>query len=166
MHHCGSHKLVGVEVVDNRSRGFPKGDRVGFMPTSSTCLDFSDCISGNHRLCEKKTLVGPDGGFSQSCVVDPLSTVRIHDTLPDEIGAPLLFVGVFAYRAPEKVLHFLTDGKARKIIGCDGDGHMVMMYAKAVGYRAHAYDCRRRQAPAGQRLRRRRSLQLHCLGGR
>ena len=75
MHHCGSHKLVGVEVVDNRSRGFPKGDRVGFMPTSSICLHFSDCISGNHRLYEKKTLVGyvgPYGGFSQSCVADPL----------------------------------------------------------------------------------------------
>ena len=142
--YCGGHEPVGVvEAVDSRIRGFSKGDRVGFMPASSTCLDCSDCISGNHRFCEKKTSVGfmgPCGGFSQFCLADPLSTVKIPDTLPDEIAAPLLCAGVTAYGALKKVSQFLNGGKTLNIIGCGGVGHMVIMYAKAMGYRVHAYD--------------------------
>lgn len=76
-------------------------------------------------------------------------------------AAPLLCAGVTAYGALKKVSQFLTGGKAINIIGCGGVGmmhlslpcvrinldvigltialgHLVIMYAKAVGYRVHA----------------------------
>lgn len=112
------------------------------MLSFSTCLDCSECISGNHRFCEKRTSVGfkgPYGGFSQFCLADPVSTVKIPDALPDEIAAPLLCAGVTAYGAL-KVSRFLTGGRAVNIIGCGGVGHMIIMYAKAMGYQVHAFD--------------------------
>lgn len=142
--YCSGHEPVGVvEAIGSSIRGFGKGDRVGFMPSFSTCLDCSECISGNHRFCEKKTSVGfkgPYGGFSQFCLADPLSTVKIPDALPDETAAPLLCAGVTAYGALKKVSRFLTGGRAVNVIGCGGVGHMVIMYAKAMGYQVHAFD--------------------------
>ena len=96
-----------VEAVGSSVRGYSKGERVGFMPASATCRqsrlnhmnnlgakrhflftdDCSECISGNHRFCEKKTSVGfkgPYGGFSQFCLADPQSTVKIPDGLTNE----------------------------------------------------------------------------------
>ena len=88
-----------------------------------------------------------------------LSHSRSTDTLTS--AAPLLCAGVTAYGALKKVSQFLTGGKAINIIGCGGVGtitlfpssvlahlrayplttalgHLVIMYAKAVGYRVHA----------------------------
>ena len=90
---------------------------------------------------------------------DHLSLCRSTDTLTS--AAPLLCAGVTAYGALKKVSQFLTGGKAINIIGCGGVGmdlfppspavvhlranpliialgHLVIMYAKAVGYRVHA----------------------------
>ncbi|KAM3085324.1 hypothetical protein ACMFMG_002408 [Clarireedia jacksonii] len=142
--YCGGHEPVGVvESVGSSVRGFAKGDRVGFMPASFTCLECSECISGNHRFCANKTAVGfkgPYGGFSEFCLADPLSTVKIPATLSNEVAAPLLCAGVTAYGALRKVSQFLPGGRTVNIIGSGGVGHLVIMYAKAMGYRVNAFD--------------------------
>lgn len=142
--YCGGHEPVGVVVaVGSSVRGFENGDRVGFMPASSTCLKCSECASGNHRFCKEKTSVGfmgPYGGFSEFCLADPLSTVKIPDGLPDEVAAPLLCAGVTAYGALKKASQFLPGGNAINVIGCGGVGHMVIMYARAMGYQVHGFD--------------------------
>ena len=142
--YCGGHKPVGVvEAVGSSVRGFVKGERVGCMPASSTCHDCNECMSGNHRFCEKQTSVGfkgPYGGFSEFCLADPQSTVKIPEALANEIAAPLLCAGVTAYGALKKVAQFLIGGKAINVIGCGGVGHLVIMYAKAIGYQVHGFD--------------------------
>jgi len=142
--YCAGHEPVGlIECVGSSVRGFAKGDRVGFMPASSTCLVCNECVSGNHRFCDKKISVGfkgPYGGFSEFCLADPLSTVKIPSTLTNEIAAPLLCAGVTAYGALKKISHFLTGGNIINVIGCGGVGHLVIMYAKALGYQVHAFD--------------------------
>ncbi|PGG95906.1 hypothetical protein AJ79_09816 [Helicocarpus griseus UAMH5409] len=142
--YCPGHEPVGIiEAIGSSVKGFAKGDRVGFMPASSICFDCNDCIAGNHRFCEKKTSVGfkgPYGGFSEFCLADPLSTVKIPDALTNESAAPLLCAGVTAYAALKKVSQFVTGGKTINVIGCGGVGHLVIMYAKEMGYGVHAFD--------------------------
>ncbi|KAF1812766.1 alcohol dehydrogenase [Eremomyces bilateralis CBS 781.70] len=142
--YCPGHEPVGtVAELGEGVRGFAVGDRVGFMPASNTCLDCSECLSGQHRFCSGKTAVGfngMQGGFTEYCVADPLSTVKIPDGLPDESAAPLLCAGVTAYGALKKVSQFQTGGTLLNIVGSGGVGHLAIMYAKAMGYRVHAFD--------------------------
>lgn len=142
--YCGGHEPVGVvDQIGPGIKGFKVGDRVGFMPASRTCNDCASCLSGNHRYCPEKVSVGfdgPYGGFSQYCIADPLSTVKIPDGLSDQDAAPLCCAGVTAYGAIKKVAQRQVGGSLVNVVGCGGVGHLVIMYAKAMGFRVHAFD--------------------------
>ncbi|KAF5856719.1 hypothetical protein ETB97_007002 [Aspergillus alliaceus] len=142
--YCPGHEPVGIiESVGSATRGFQPGDRVGFMPHSQTCMECPECVSGQHRYCEKKTCVGfhvPWGGFSQYCLADPISTVKLPDGLKDEWAAPLLCAGVTAYGAIKKAAVVVPGGMTLNVIGCGGVGHLVIQYAKAMGYRVRGFD--------------------------
>jgi propanol-preferring alcohol dehydrogenase len=142
--YCPGHEPVGVvTAVGTSVRGFRVGDRVGFMPASGTCGDCPECISGNHRYCSEKVSIGfngPYGGFSEYCLADPASTAKIPEGLKDEHAAPLLCAGVTAYGALKKASHYQTGGTLINVIGVGGVGHLVVMYAKAMGFKVHAFD--------------------------
>lgn len=82
------HIAVGVVVeVGSAVTGFSLNDRVGFMPASDTCNKCLHCLAGEHRFCAQVRNVGFDGsygGFSEYCIADPLSAVRIPDNISDE----------------------------------------------------------------------------------
>ncbi|EFX00622.1 alcohol dehydrogenase [Grosmannia clavigera kw1407] len=142
--YCGGHEPVGlVEQVGPGVCGFKSGDRVGFMPASRTCQDCAACLSGNHRYCAEKVSVGFSGrygGFSQYCLSDPLSTVKVPDGLSDQDAAPLFCAGVTAYGAVKKAARRQVGGSLVNIVGSGGVGHLAIMYAKAMGFRVHAFD--------------------------
>lgn len=141
---CPGHEPVGiVKKVGIAVRGFQVGDRVGFMPASDTCGDCTECISGNHRYCLQKVSVGfrgSYGGFSEYSLADPASTVKIPKGLKDEHAAPLLCAGVTAYGALKKVAQYQTGATLVNIVGIGGVGHLAVQYAKAMGFRVHAFD--------------------------
>jgi propanol-preferring alcohol dehydrogenase len=142
--YCPGHEPVGVvKKIGTAVRGFRVGDRVGFMPASDTCGDCAQCISGNHRYCAQKVSIGfsgPYGGFSEFSLADPASTVKIPDGLRDEHAAPLLCAGVTAYGALKKAAHYQTGGTLVNVVGVGGVGHLVVLYAKAMGFKVHAFD--------------------------
>lgn len=142
--YCGGHEPVGVVAkIGLGVVGFSVGERVGFMPASDTCHSCQNCVSGNHRFCKQKRAVGfngPYGGWSEYCVADPLSTVKIPDELADEEAAPLLCAGVTAYGAIKKAAQVQLGGSLINIIGCGGVGHLAIMYAKAMGFKVTAFD--------------------------
>ncbi len=144
MPYCPGHEPVGVVAkVGSAVQGFRVGDRVGFMPASDTCGDCAECVSGNHRYCPQKISVGfsgPYGGFSEFSLADPASSVKIPAGLRDEYAAPLLCAGVTAYGALKKAAQFQTGGTLVNIVGVGGVGHLVVLYAKAMGFRVHAFD--------------------------
>ena len=144
--YCAGHEPVGVvaAVPENISTGFAVGDRVGYMPASSTCQACRSCLSGNHRFCAKKVSIGftrSYGGFSEYSLADPLSTVKIPEQLGDDEAAPLLCAGVTAYGAVKKVAAFQTGGTLISVVGCGGVGHLVVQYAKKMGFDVQACKC-------------------------
>lgn len=145
--YCGGHEPVGVvEQPGPGVKAFAVGDRVGFMPASQTCQNCPLCLTGHHRHCQNRTNVGFSGsygGFSQYCVADALSTVKIPDEIADQHAAPLFCAGVTAYSAVKKAARQrLAMGATNtlNIVGCGGVGHLAILYAKAMGFRVIAFD--------------------------
>lgn len=143
--YCAGHEPAGVVVAvpEKISTGFEIGDRVGFMPASSTCQTCYSCLSGNHRMCKAKVPVGftgSYGGFSEYSLADPLSTVKIPAELSDDEAAPLLCAGVTAYAAVKKIASKQTGGTLINIVGCGGVGHLAVQYAKKMGFDVQAFD--------------------------
>lgn len=142
--YCGGHEPVGVvEGLGPGAVGFKAGDRVGFMLASRSCQDCPECLSGNHRFCAARTSVGfsgPYGGFSEYCLSNPLSTVKIPDGISDETAAPLFCAGVTAYGAVKRAAQRQVGGSVVNVIGCGGVGHLAIMYAKAMGFSVTSID--------------------------
>ncbi|KAG9526029.1 hypothetical protein KCU93_g5620, partial [Aureobasidium melanogenum] len=138
------HEPVGVVAKTGPGvAGFKQGDRVGFMPAARTCQSCDDCLTGAHRFCTKRINVGFNGmygGMSEYCIADTLSTVKVPDSLSDEHAAPLLCAGVTAYGALKKASQIQPGGTIINVVGCGGVGHLVILYAVAMGYTVHAWD--------------------------
>lgn len=140
---CLGHEPVGV-VVETGSGvvGFKVGDKVGFMPFRGMCHDCEECLSNQHRFCDKKHegMTQLYGGFSEYALADPFSTVKIPESISDDLAAPLLCAGVTAYNAIKTVAKQQPGGTPLNIIGVGGVGHVAVAYAKAMGYRVTAFD--------------------------
>jgi len=140
---CAGHEPVGIVAeIGSGVVGFSPGDRVGFMPFRGMCLDCEECLSGNYRFCDKKAegMILTHGGFSEYTLADPLSTVKIPESMSDEQAAPLLCAGVTAYNALKHVAKEQPGGTVLNIIGVGGVGHLAVAYANAMGYRVTAFD--------------------------
>jgi len=80
----------------------------------------------------------PYGGFSEYSLADPRSSVKLPDGISFDSAAPLFCAGVTAYSAILRTRS--KPGQLINIIGCGGVGHIAIKFAKAMGYRVHAYD--------------------------
>lgn len=141
--YVAGHEPVGVVAAlpPTGIPGWSVGDRIGFMPASKTCGQCDSCLRGNHRFCEKRTNVGfmgRYGGFSEYCLADPMSSIKIPNGISDEEAAPMLCAGVTAYAAVKKVSLAQPGGTLVNIIGCGGVGHLAIQYAKKMGFDVHA----------------------------
>lgn len=136
------HEPVGViEEVGPGVRGFAAGNRVGFMTVLNACMNCLECDSGNSRYCSQRGILGLQqtcGGFSEYCITEPQNTVKLPDTLSDEVAAPFTCAGITAYGALKKVAKIQSGGTVVNILGCGGVGHLAIMLAKAMGYIVHA----------------------------
>ncbi|KAF5625192.1 duf1446 domain protein [Fusarium tjaetaba] len=74
---------------------------------------------------------GTYGGFSQYCLADPLSTVKVPEELSDEIAAPLFCAGVTAYGAIKKAAKRQLPGSLVNIVGSGGVGHLAIIHSGA-----------------------------------
>jgi len=140
--YCGGHESVGIIAkVGKDVKRFGVGDRVGYMMFTDFCGVCPDCFAGEHRYCSAKKISGfsdPYGGFSEYALAHPASTVKLPDAIEFYIAAPLFCGGITAYSAILKAK--VRPGKLINIVGAGGVGHMGILFAKAMGYRVHAYD--------------------------
>jgi uncharacterized zinc-type alcohol dehydrogenase-like protein len=137
------HEIAGVVTAVGKSVGkFKAGDRVGVGCMIDSCRTCDSCKDGEEQYC----LRGPtwtynakdpkdgnitQGGYSQHIVVDQAYVLRIPDSIPLNVAAPLLCAGITVY-SPLK--HWgIGPGKKVGIIGLGGLGHMAVKIAKALG---------------------------------
>ncbi|MCE7550263.1 NAD(P)-dependent alcohol dehydrogenase [Streptomyces thermodiastaticus] len=136
------HEIAGVvSEVGAEVTKFKVGDRVGVGCMVDSCRECEYCLRGEEQYCVKGNIptyngIGKDGqptygGYSEKVVVDEAFVVRIPDSLPLDVAAPLLCAGITTY-SPLK--HWNAGpGKKVAIVGLGGLGHMAVKLAHAMG---------------------------------
>jgi uncharacterized zinc-type alcohol dehydrogenase-like protein len=136
------HEIAGVvEQVGSAVTKFKVGDRVGVGCMVDSCRECEPCLAGQEQHCVQGNIptyngIGKDGeptygGYSQKVVVADAFTVRIPDSLPLDVAAPLLCAGITTY-SPLK--HWgVGPGKKVAVVGLGGLGHMAVKIAHALG---------------------------------
>ncbi|MFJ8649819.1 NAD(P)-dependent alcohol dehydrogenase [Streptomyces sp. NPDC093546] len=137
------HEIAGVVTETGSSvTKFTVGDRVGVGCFVDSCRTCSFCEQGLEQYCTGGGSIptynglGRDGeptygGYSTHIVVDENYTVRIPDSLPLDVAAPLLCAGITLY---SPLVHWKAGpGKKVAIVGLGGLGHMGVKIAHALG---------------------------------
>ncbi|MET9803948.1 NAD(P)-dependent alcohol dehydrogenase [Streptomyces sp. NPDC006368] len=136
------HEIAGV--VTETGPGVTRyrvGDRVGVGCFVDSCRTCAYCEQGLEQYCTRgstPTYNGRDkngeptyGGYATHIVVDENYAVRIPDTLPLDVAAPLLCAGITLY---SPLVHWKAGpGKKVAIVGLGGLGHMGVKIAHAMG---------------------------------
>ncbi|GAA3667540.1 NAD(P)-dependent alcohol dehydrogenase [Lentzea roselyniae] len=136
------HEIAGVVAeVGSEVTRYAVGDRVGVGCMVDSCRECDNCLRGLEQYCTSgstMTYNGIDrhgdvtyGGYSKQIVVDENYAVRIPDSLPLDVAAPLLCAGITVY-SPLK--HWgVAPGKKVAVVGLGGLGHMGVKIAAALG---------------------------------
>lgn len=137
------HEITGIVArVGDKVTRFKVGDRVGVGCMVDSCKECSSCNEGLEQYCEKGNVqtynsVALDGktpnygGYSKHITVNERFVVRIPDSLPLDVAAPLLCAGITTY-SPLK--HWKAGpGKSVAVVGLGGLGHMGVKLAAALG---------------------------------
>ncbi len=154
LHHCKGewgeqrfpvvpgHEIAGlVSAVGAEVRAFAVGDRVGVGCLVDSCRTCDACRRGEEQYCSGGATftygsVGRDGevtqgGYSTQIVVDDSFVVRIPDSIPLEVAAPLLCAGITTW---SPLRHWRAGpGRRVAIVGLGGLGHMAVKFARAMG---------------------------------
>ncbi|MET8757813.1 NAD(P)-dependent alcohol dehydrogenase [Lentzea sp. NPDC004782] len=136
------HEIAGVVVeVGSEVTRFTVGEHVGVGCMVDSCRECDYCLRGLEQYCANgstMTYNGIDrngevtyGGYSKQIVVDENYVVRIPDSLPLDVAAPLLCAGITLY-SPLKHWN-VGPGKKVAIVGLGGLGHMGVKIARALG---------------------------------
>jgi uncharacterized zinc-type alcohol dehydrogenase-like protein len=136
------HEIAGVvAAVGHGVTRYAVGDRVGVGCMVDSCRECEYCKQGLEQYCVAgniQTYNALDkngeptyGGYSTHIVVDENFVLRIPDSIPLDVAAPLLCAGVTTY-SPLK--HWNAGpGKNVAILGMGGLGHMAVKIAHALG---------------------------------
>ncbi|RDW94628.1 zinc-binding alcohol dehydrogenase [Coleophoma crateriformis] len=142
---CVGHEIVGKAIrVGSKVKDIKVGDRVGVGAQSGACLnqngDCEACADSLAQHCPKGTSTYNSkwpsgeksyGGYadywrgSSSCVV------KIPDSIPSDVAAPMLCGGITAFSPLTQ--HNAGPNTRVGIIGVGGLGHFGIMGAKALG---------------------------------
>ncbi|MFE3183738.1 NAD(P)-dependent alcohol dehydrogenase [Streptomyces violascens] len=135
------HEIAGVITeVGSAVTTFQVGDRAGVGCFVDSCGTCEACLSGQNQFCQDGVstynAIGRDGkpaygGYSTHVVVDADHTLRIPDSIPLDVAAPLLCAGITLY-SPLKRWQ-AGPGKKVAILGLGGLGHMGVKIAHALG---------------------------------
>lgn len=137
------HEITGIVArVGDKVTRFKVGDRVGVGCMVDSCKECSSCNEGLEQYCEKGNVqtynsVALDGktpnygGYSKHITVNERFVVRIPDSLPLDVAAPLLCAGITTY-SPLKYWKAGPD-KSVAVVGLGGLGHMGVKLAAALG---------------------------------
>ncbi|MGH3736749.1 MAG: NAD(P)-dependent alcohol dehydrogenase [Micromonosporaceae bacterium] len=136
------HEIAGVVTeVGPGVTTYAAGDRVGVGCMVDSCRECDNCKAGLEQYCVPGMVptyngLGKDGeptygGYSTNIVVDAQYVVRIPDSLPLDVAAPLLCAGITLYSP----LRHWNAGPGAKvaIVGLGGLGHMGVKIAHALG---------------------------------
>jgi uncharacterized zinc-type alcohol dehydrogenase-like protein len=136
------HEIAGVvTAVGPEVTKYQVGDRVGVGCFVDSCGECAHCELGEENACLNGAVwtynsIGRDGqptlgGYSQQIVVRENYVLRIPDSIPLDVAAPLLCASITPYSP--LVRYNAGPGKRVAIVGLGGLGHMGVQLSHAMG---------------------------------
>jgi uncharacterized zinc-type alcohol dehydrogenase-like protein len=119
---------IGAEVTHVKI-----GDRVGLGGHSSYCMTCSQCLNGDHNLCEtvQSTVSGQHGAFADIVRASGVSVVKLPDNLTFKTAGPLFCAGITVFNP---FIEYDIKPTARiAVLGIGGLGHLALQFAKSWG---------------------------------
>jgi propanol-preferring alcohol dehydrogenase len=135
------HEGIGrVEAVGSGVEGWARGDRAGMTFLGTTCETCEWCLSGRERFCPKQANFGYtlQGALSDFVIAPAAALVRIPETLPAAVAAPLCCAGWTAYRALRESA--LERGQTVALFGFGGLGQLALQIARHRGLEVAVFD--------------------------
>lgn len=141
--HVPGHEIAGqVEAVGKGVGKWKIGDRVT-LPFVCGCGSCTQCMSGNHQVCDNQFQPGFThwGSFAEFVAIHFADTnlVRLPTEIDDVTAASLGCRFVTSYRAVVAQGH-VSAGQWVAVHGCGGVGLSAIMIAHALGARVVAVD--------------------------
>jgi len=141
--HVPGHEFAGtIALIGKNVKNFRVGDRVT-VPFVCGCGSCSQCLSGNHQVCDHQSQPGFThwGSFAEYVALDyaDINLVKIPEEINDITAAILGCRFITSYRAivdQGKV----SGGQFVAIHGCGGIGLSAIMIAHALGAQVIAID--------------------------
>ncbi|KAH8660342.1 alcohol dehydrogenase GroES-like domain-containing protein [Xylariales sp. PMI_506] len=133
------HEIIGkVAALGDGVAGWEIGDRIGgawHAGHDDTC---DNCKLGYYQLCEPYVVNGvtKPGGYAEFCILRAQAAVRIPANVDAAKYAPMLCAGATAFVALRTA--GLKPGATVAVQGIGGVGHMVIQFARKMGYRVVA----------------------------
>ncbi len=136
------HEIAGVvTAVGSEVSKHKVGDHVGVGCMVNSCGHCSSCKAGLEQYCKNgatftynaidKDGTPTQGGYSQAVVVNENFVVRIPDSIPLDLAAPLLCAGITLF---SPLRHWKAGADTRlAIIGLGGLGHVGVKLGAAMG---------------------------------
>lgn len=136
------HEIAGVVTkVGAAVTKHAVGDRVGIGCLVDSCRACANCLKGQEQYClagNTATYGVTDrygemtqGGYSTHIVASEDYVLKIPDTLPLDVAAPLLCAGVTTF---SPLRHWkVGPGSKIAVVGLGGLGHMAVKIAHAMG---------------------------------
>ncbi|GIL74895.1 hypothetical protein Vretimale_2519 [Volvox reticuliferus] len=138
------HEIVGIVTeVGSAVSKFKPGDRAGVGCMVDSCGTCDMCAEprGEEQFCKRCVYTYnsryPDGtiaqgGYSTHIIVTENFVLRLSESLPLDVTAPLLCAGITVY-SPMKHYGLDKPGMKLGVVGLGGLGHMAVKIAKGMG---------------------------------
>lgn len=134
------HEVVGkIRAVGEDVKHLRPGTRVGVGWFSRSCMSCSQCMHGDHNLCQtaEGIIVGRHGGFADFVRVDSSWAVPLPDSIPAESAGPLFCGGITVFNPI--VQCGIEPTERVGVIGIGGLGHMALAFLNAWGCEVTAF---------------------------
>jgi len=134
------HEVVGtVSAIGEQVTTARVGDTVGLGWYAGSCMTCSQCMSGDHNLCQstEQTIVGRHGGFADKVRCKAEWAIPLPDGLDAMKAGPLFCGGITVFNP---IVEFNVKPTDRVgVIGIGGLGHYALQFLNKWGCEVTAF---------------------------
>jgi uncharacterized zinc-type alcohol dehydrogenase-like protein len=134
------HEVIGeIVAVGKEVKNLKPKDLVGLGWSSASCMHCSQCMTGNHHMCQtaEGTIVGRHGGFADRVRCHWSSAILLPEGIDTKKAGPLLCGGITVFSPI--ILAGVKPTDKVGVIGIGGLGHMALKFLNKWGCEVIAF---------------------------
>ena len=134
------HEVIGeIVAIGSEVKNLKPKDLVGLGWSSGSCMHCTQCMTGNHHMCQtaESTIVGRHGGFADYVRCHWSSAILLPAGIDTRKAGPLLCGGITVFSPI--ILAGVKPTDKVGVIGIGGLGHMALKFLNKWGCEVIAF---------------------------